>query len=271
MKKIKKKISSVVKLSDNITLAASWDPDKGSGGFPQLKSTIFQLKSLDMHNYFTATANIGSGGYGMVYRGSLPNGHSIAIKRSQQGSTRMLSVLLVSVLIKYLHDLADPPIIHRDVKTTNILLDERLNAKVADFGLSKPLGDSGRTHVTTQVKGTMGYMDPEYYMTQQLTEKSDVYGFGIVMLELITARNPIEKGKYIVREVKEAMDKEKVLYHLHEVLDPIIGLSSELQGMERFVDVALRCVEETGIQRPRMSEVVKERGYHGIGRFESKC
>lgn len=101
-------------------------------------------------------------------------------------------------------------------------------------------------------------MDPEYYMTQQLTEKSDVYSFGIVMLELITARNPIEKGKYIVREVKEAMNKEKVLYNLHEVLDPIIGLSSELQGLERFVDVALRCVEETGIQRPRMSEVVKE-------------
>lgn len=101
-------------------------------------------------------------------------------------------------------------------------------------------------------------MDPEYYMTQQLTEKSDVYSFGIVMLELITARNPIEKGKYIVREVKEAMDREKDLYNLREVLDPIIGLTHELQGLERFVDIALRCVEDTGNQRPRMNEVVKE-------------
>ncbi|PWA55557.1 leucine-rich repeat protein kinase family protein [Artemisia annua] len=301
---------------------ASWDPDKGSGGCPQLKGarsfTFEELKTCT--NNFTATANIGSGGYGMVYRGSLPNGQLVAIKRSQQGSTqganefkteiellsrvhhknvvsligfcfdqgeqmlvyeyivngtlkdslsgrsgirldwmRRLKIILGAARgLQYLHDLADPPIIHRDVKTTNILLDERLNAKVADFGLSKPLGDADRTHVTTQVKGTMGYMDPEYYMTQQLTEKSDVYSFGIVMLELITARNPIEKGKYIVREVKEAMNKEKVLYNLHEVLDPIIGLSSELQGLERFVDVALRCVEETGIQRPRMSEVVKE-------------
>lgn len=101
-------------------------------------------------------------------------------------------------------------------------------------------------------------MDPEYYMTQQLTEKSDVYSFGVVMLELITARNPIEKGKYIVREVKQSMNKSKELYGLHEVLDPTIGLSSQLKGLERFVDVSLRCVEETGNQRPPMSQVVKE-------------
>nr|XP_043622683.1 leucine-rich repeat receptor protein kinase HPCA1-like [Erigeron canadensis] len=301
---------------------ASWDPDKGSGGCPELKGaksfTFDEIKTCT--NNFTATAHIGAGGYGMVYRGSLPNGKLVAVKRAQQGSTqgglefkteiellsrvhhknvvslvgfcfdageqmlvyeyivngtlkdslsgrsgirldwmRRLKIILGAARgLQYLHDLADPPIIHRDIKTTNILLDERLNAKVADFGLSKPLSDAERTHVTTQVKGTMGYMDPEYYMTQQLTEKSDVYSFGIVMLELITARNPIEKGKYIVRVVKESMDKEKDLYNLREVLDPTIGLSTELQGLERFVDIALRCVEETGNKRPRMSEVVKE-------------
>ncbi|KAC9417441.1 hypothetical protein E3N88_45870 [Mikania micrantha] len=302
---------------------ASWDPDKGSGDRPQLKGarsfTFEELKACT--NNFATAANIGSGGYGMVYRGNLPNGQLVAIKRAQQGSTQgglefkteieLLSRVhhknLVSLVgfcfdageqmlvyeyvvngtlkdslsgrtgikldwmrrlkitlgaargLHYLHELADPPIIHRDVKSTNILLDERLNAKVADFGLSKPLGEAGQTHVTTQVKGTMGYMDPEYYMTQQLTEKSDVYSFGIVMLELITARSPIEKGKYIVRQVKEAMDKRKDLYNLREVLDPILALSTEqLQGLERFLDVALRCVEETGNRRPKMSEVVKE-------------
>ncbi|CAH1429827.1 unnamed protein product [Lactuca virosa] len=301
---------------------ALWDTTTGSGGVPQLKGAkAFSFEELSKcTNNFSETNNIGTGGYGMVYRGSLPNGQLIAIKRAKQGSTQgglefkteieLLSRVhhknLVSLVgfcfdqgeqmlvyeyivngtvkdslsgrsgirldwtrrlrialgaakgLQYLHDLADPPIIHRDVKTNNILLDERLVAKVADFGLSKSLGDANRTHVTTQVKGTMGYMDPEYYMTQQLTEKSDVYSFGVVLLELITARSPIEKGKYIVREVRQAMDRSKELYNLHEVLDPTIGLSTQLKGLERFVDVSLRCVEETGSKRPTMSDVVKE-------------
>ncbi|XP_059652147.1 leucine-rich repeat receptor protein kinase HPCA1-like [Cornus florida] len=160
--------------------------------------------------------------------------------------------------LQYLHVHADPPIIHRDIKSNNILLDERLNAKVADFGLSKLMGDPEKSHVSTQVKGTMGYLDPEYYMTQQLTEKTDVYSFGVLLLELITGRGPIEKGKYIVREVKRAMDKTKDLYNLHEILDPAIGLATSLKGLEKFVDLAMSCVAESGTDRPTMSEVVKE-------------
>jgi serine/threonine protein kinase len=101
-------------------------------------------------------------------------------------------------------------------------------------------------------------LDPEYYMTQQLTEKSDVYSFGVVMLELITARMPIERGKYIVKVVQTAMDKTKVLFNLHEVLDPAIGLQTSLKGLEKFVDLAMSCVEESGANRPAMGDVVKE-------------
>nr|GEW88655.1 probable leucine-rich repeat receptor-like protein kinase At5g49770 [Tanacetum cinerariifolium] len=301
---------------------ALWDPKSGHGGVPELKGArSFTFEELSKYtNNFSEINKIGAGGYGMVYKGSLPKGQMIAIKRAQQGSSqgglefkteiellsrvhhknvvgligfcfdqgeqmlvyeyivngtlkdslsgrsgirldwmRRLKIALGAARgLQYLHDLADPPIIHRDIKTNNILLDQRLVAKVADFGLSKPLSDADRTHVTTEVKGTMGYMDPEYYMTQQLTEKSDVYSFGVVMLELITARNPIEKGKYIVREVRKAMNKEKELYDLHEILDPTIGLSSQLKGLERFVDLSLMCVEEVGAKRPQMSEVVKE-------------
>ena len=95
-------------------------------------------------------------------------------------------------------------------------------------------------------------------MTQQLTEKSDVYSFGVLMLELITARMPIERGKYIVRVVQTAIDRTKDLYNLQETLDPTIGLQTSLKGLEKFVDMAMRCVEESGSNRPAMGDVVKE-------------
>ena len=101
-------------------------------------------------------------------------------------------------------------------------------------------------------------MDPEYYMTQQLTKKSDVYSFGVVMLELITARKPIQQGKYIVIEVRKAINKSKDLYNLHEILDPFIGMVKNLEGLEEFVDLAMRCVADSGDKRPTMDEVVKE-------------
>ncbi|PKI41018.1 hypothetical protein CRG98_038546 [Punica granatum] len=172
---------------------------------------------------------------------------------------RRLRVALGSARgLAYLHELANPPIIHRDVKSTNILLDENLTAKVADFGLSKLVSDSEKGHVSTQVKGTLGYLDPEYYMTQQLTEKSDVYSFGVVMLELISARLPIEKGKYIVREVRLAMNrKDDEYYGLGEIMDPSIRKAGYLVGFSRFLELAMQCVEESAGDRPTMSEVVK--------------
>nr|POF10345.1 putative leucine-rich repeat receptor-like protein kinase [Quercus suber] len=281
----------------------------------------FSLKELEKYsNHFSVANEIGSGGYGKVYQGSLPTGQLIAIKRAKKESmqgelefkteiellSRVHHKNLVSLMgfcfekgeqilvyeyvsngslkdslsgksrirldwmrrlrvalgaargLAYLHEFANPPIIHRDIKSDNILLDESLNAKVSDFGLSKPIDDSEGSHVITQVKGTMGYMDPEYYMTYKLTEKSDVYSFGVLMLELLTAKKPIEHGKYIVREVQETMDKTKDLYNLHEFLDPTIGLGTTLKGFKKFVDLAMRCVKESGSDRPMMVEVVKE-------------
>ncbi|XP_050378051.1 leucine-rich repeat receptor protein kinase HPCA1 [Argentina anserina] len=300
-----------------------WDVNnKSRGSVPELKGArSFSFEELMQYsNNFSEENDVGSGGYGKVYRGTLPTGKLIAIKRAHsesiQGGHQFRSEIellsrvhhknLVSLVgfcfdrgeqmlvyeyvangtlkdslsgksgirldwqrrlkialgtargLAYLHELCQPPIIHRDIKSTNVLLDNNLSAKVADFGLSKSMGDSERDHVSTQVKGTMGYMDPEYYMTQRLTEKSDVYGFGVLMLELLTARRPIEQGKYIVREVKLAMDKTKELYNLHKILDSTIGLGPTLKGLERFVDLAMTCVEEEGANRPTMGDVVKE-------------
>lgn len=103
-----------------------------------------------------------------------------------------------------------------------------------------------------------GYLDPEYYMTQQLTEKSDVYSFGVLMLELITAKQPIEKGKYVVREMRTILNKnDEEYYGLSDMIDPVIRSTQNLIGFTRFVEVAMQCVEECAADRPTMSEVVK--------------
>ncbi|EPS61254.1 hypothetical protein M569_13543, partial [Genlisea aurea] len=303
---------------------ASWDPNSNSGGVPQLKGAkCFSFEELRRYsNNFSEANNVGRGGYGKVYRGILPDGQLIAIKRAQadstqgglefkteiellsrvhhknvvglvgfcfeQGEQMLVYEFIVNGTLKdslsgksgirldwnrrikialgaarglhYLHELANPPIIHRDIKSNNILLDDRLNAKVADFGLSKPLTESEISHITTQVKGTMGYMDPEYYMTQRLTEKSDVYSFGVLLLELLTSRNPIEGGKYIVQQVKQRMDSTKPFYDLQPLLDPTVisTASPAVASVENLVDLALRCVEEHGLDRPSMSAVAKE-------------
>ncbi|KAF5445318.1 hypothetical protein F2P56_034378 [Juglans regia] len=302
---------------------ASWAPSgNDSGGAPQLKGARWfsydELKKCT--NNFNESNEIGSGGYGKVYRGMLSDGLVVAIKRAQHGSMqgglefkteiellsrvhhknlvglvgfcfeqgeqmliyeflpngtlreslsgksgiyldwkRRLRIALGSARgLAYLHELANPPIIHRDVKSTNILLDENLTAKVADFGLSKLVSDGSKGHVSTQVKGTLGYLDPEYYMTQQLTEKSDVYSFGVVMLELVTAKQPIEKGKYIVREVLTAMNKnDDEYYGLRNMIDSSIRNITNLIGFGRFLELAMQCVEDSAADRPTMSEVVK--------------
>lgn len=106
---------------------------------------------------------------------------------------------------------ADHPIIHRDIKSSNILLTERKRAKVADFGFARLAADrnAGHTHVSTQVKGTAGYLDPEYLQSYQLTEKSDVYSFGVLLVEIVTGRRPIENK----RMVKERITSRWVCVH----------------------------------------------------------
>lgn len=103
-----------------------------------------------------------------------------------------------------------------------------------------------------------GYLDPEYFFTQQLTAKSDVYSFGVVMLEMVTARRTIDKGKYIVREVKMAVnEKDEESYGLKELVDPVLEHAANPVSLRRFTELALKCLEESAAERPTMSVVVK--------------
>ncbi|KOM53726.1 hypothetical protein LR48_Vigan09g238500 [Vigna angularis] len=231
-------------------------------GAVEFKTEIELLSRVHHKNLVSLVGFCFEKGEQMLVYEYIPNGTLMDSLSGKSGIwmdwIRRLKVALGAARgLAYLHELANPPIIHRDIKSSNILLDHHLNAKVADFGLSKLLVDSERGHVTTQVKGTMGYLDPEYYMTQQLTEKSDVYSYGVLMLELATARRPIEQGKYIVREVMRVMDTSKDLYNLHSILDPTI-MKTKPKGLEKFVTLAMRCVKEYAAERPTMAEVVKE-------------
>ncbi|EPS63348.1 hypothetical protein M569_11437, partial [Genlisea aurea] len=172
--------------------------------------------------------------------------------------TRVKIALGAARGILYLHTEADPPIFHRDIKSANILLDSNFTAKVADFGLSRlaPLpeleGDIP-SHVSTVVKGTPGYLDPEYFRTYKLTDKSDVYSLGVVLLEMMTGMHPIFHGKNIVREVNVAHQ----LGAIRSIIDDRMG-SFPTDCASKFVELALKCCREETHSRPAMAEVVRE-------------
>nr|GLL37547.1 probable leucine-rich repeat receptor-like protein kinase At5g49770 isoform X1 [Ipomoea trifida] len=232
-------------------------------GALEFKTEIELLSRIHHKNVVNLVGFCYEQGEQMLVYEYIPNG---TLRESLSGKSgiqlnwmRRLNIALDAARgLAYLHELADPPIIHRDVKSNNILLDDNLNAKVADFGISKLLGDAGKGHVSTQVKGTLGYLDPEYYMTQQLTDRSDVYSYGVVLLELITARPPIERGKHIVRVVSEAMNDQKDSNKLDRVVDQILRPHRDPDGLLKFINLAMSCVRESAAERPSMGEVVRE-------------
>ncbi|CAN4117166.1 unnamed protein product [Withania somnifera] len=176
--------------------------------------------------------------------------------------TRLKIASQTAEALAYLHSAAYPPIYHRDVKSTNILLDNEFNAKVSDFGLSR-LACPGLSHVSTCAQGTLGYLDPEYFRNYQLTDKSDVYSFGVVLLELLTSQKAVD----FLREENSVNLVVHVIQHenhgsVMEVVDRrLLGeepLTNVTTGMNSFLTLALACLRETKAERPCMKDVVQQ-------------
>ncbi|CAJ1955358.1 unnamed protein product [Sphenostylis stenocarpa] len=159
--------------------------------------------------------------------------------------------------LEYLQNGCKPPIFHRDVKSTNILLSEHFQAKLSDFGLSKIFPTDGGTHVSTVIAGTPGYLDPEYYITSRLTEKSDVYSFGVVLLEIITSQPVIAKSQektHISQWVSSLIEKGDI----NAVVDSRLGGDFDKNSVWKAVEIATACVSLNPNRRPVISVIVTE-------------
>ncbi|GAV92667.1 Pkinase domain-containing protein [Cephalotus follicularis] len=165
--------------------------------------------------------------------------------------------------LEYLHDKANPPVIYRDFKSSNILLDEGFLPKLSDFGLAKlgPTGD--KSHVSTRVMGTYGYCAPEYAMTGQLTVKSDVYSFGVVFLELITGRKAIDSTQphgeqNLVAWARPLFNDRRKFSRL---ADPQLRGRYPMRGLYQALAVASMCIQEQAATRPLIGDVVTALSY----------
>lgn len=164
--------------------------------------------------------------------------------------------------LAYLHNDANPRVIHRNIKPASILVDENLTAKVTNLGLAKILPgepNDGDSHVSTEIAGTLGYLDPEYWSTGNLSVKSDVYSLGIVLLQLITRRPAFDRNAETSLDgcVDHTLKSRGIRGLKEELMDPLLR-DSLLVGFERFLSLALTCVRKFGSQRPSMREVVRE-------------
>ncbi|KAL3715489.1 hypothetical protein ACJRO7_007253 [Eucalyptus globulus] len=169
--------------------------------------------------------------------------------------TRLRIATEIAGALFYLHSASSIPIYHRDIKSTNILLDEKHRAKVADFGTSKSVS-LDQTHVTTLVQGTFGYLDPEYFQSSQFTDKSDVYSFGIVLVELLTGQKPIlsmkeKEGRSLATYFIISMEEN----HLFDIVDAQVLKEGKKEEIALVANLAKRCLNLNGRNRPTMKEV----------------
>ncbi|KAI4389242.1 hypothetical protein MLD38_001490 [Melastoma candidum] len=199
--------------------------------------------------------------YEFMPRGSLEN-HLFRRSLPLPWSIRMKIALGAARGLAFLHEEAERPVIYRDFKTSNILLDADYNAKLSDFGLAKDAPEGDKTHVSTRVMGTYGYAAPEYVMTGHLTSKSDVYSFGVVLLEMLTGRRSMDKNRpngehNLVEWAKPYLEDRRRFFRL---IDPRLEGHFSIKGVQKAAQLASLCLRRDQKARPLMSEAERARG-----------
>ncbi|MCO5549280.1 hypothetical protein L7F22_002748 [Adiantum nelumboides] len=250
-------------LPDNLVVAVKRLKDRNAAGGEAQFQTEVEMISLAVHRNLlrligycvTSTERL------LVYP-YMPNG-SVASRLKEKPildwPTRKRIAVGAARGLLYLHEQCDPKIIHRDVKAANILLDEEFEAVVGDFGLAKLL-DHRQSHVTTTVRGTVGHIAPEYLFSGQSSDKTDVFGFGVLLLELITGQRAIDFGRHSNQRGLVLLEWVKVLQQekrLEELVDDELKLDYLAGELEEMAQIALLCTQFDPADRPKMSEVLR--------------
>ncbi|XP_052186277.1 calmodulin-binding receptor-like cytoplasmic kinase 1 isoform X3 [Diospyros lotus] len=230
--------------------------------FAEFKNEVLTLSKIEHLNLVRLLGYMEHGDERIIVVEYVSNGtlreHLDGIRGIELGIAERLDIAIdVAHAVTYLHTYADRSIIHRDIKASNILITEKLRAKVADFGFARLAADDpGATHISTQVKGTAGYLDPEYLKTYQLTDKSDVYSFGVLLVELVTARYPLEPTK----PIKERVTVRWAMQKLKEgeavvTMDPRMQRNpASVRGVEKILKLAQQCLAPQRQSRPSMKQ-----------------
>ncbi|XP_010454141.1 PREDICTED: receptor-like cytosolic serine/threonine-protein kinase RBK2 [Camelina sativa] len=154
----------------------------------------------------------------------------------------------------YLHEGCQRRIIHKDIKASNILLTQNFEAQISDFGLAKWLPDQWTHHTVSKVEGTFGYLPPEFFMHGIVDEKTDVYAYGVLLLELITGKQALDSSQHSLVMWAKPLIKEK---KIKQLVDPILGDDYDVEELERLVFIASLCIQQTSMNRPQMNQVVQ--------------
>ncbi|KAK3135030.1 hypothetical protein QOZ80_5BG0413750 [Eleusine coracana subsp. coracana] len=252
-------------LEDGTQVAVKLRSDSSNQGIKEFLAEAQVLTRIHHKNLVSMIGYCKDGDYMALVYEYMPEGtlqehiSGNARNRGLLGWRQRLKIAVESAQgLEYLHKGCNPPLIHRDVKATNILLNAKLEAKIADFGLTKAFNRENDNHISSNtLVGTLGYVDPEYQTTLQPTVKSDVYSFGVVLLELITGRPAILRDPETTSIIQWARQR-LARGNIEGVVDPRMHGAHDVNSVWKAADIALKCTAHASAQRPTMTDVVAQ-------------